>query len=97
MPPERVLRFLLYHTASFRGLSPAPSHHLGVDVFVGTFGSPHVVATSGLSQPIGPPLAMCGPSLSEAGEVGRPSAGGLSPRLVADGSDATQGDAARRR
>ena len=52
MPPERVLRFLLYIEASFRGLSPAPSHHLGVDVFVGTFGSPDVVATSGLAQPM---------------------------------------------
>lgn len=40
MPPERVLRFLLTKEASFRGFSPAPSHHLGVDVFVGTLGGP---------------------------------------------------------
>ena len=47
------------HSASFRGLSPAPSHHLGVDVFVGTGGRPDVSATSGVSQAIafrrGPP------------------------------------------
>src|SRR5690242_1909351 len=30
----------------FRGLSPAPSHHLGADVFVGTFDSRDLVATS---------------------------------------------------
>ena len=57
------------HVASFRGLSPAPSHHLGVDVFVGTVGRPNVVTTSGVGHAIGPPLSA----------VRRPHAGQRSP------------------
>ena len=93
MPPERVLRFLLYNVASFRGLSPAPSHHLGVDVFVGTFGCPVVALDVGDQSVHRDLLSLCGALAQETGEASRPSAGGLR-RLVADGSDATQGDAA---
>ena len=34
-PPKRVLRFRLTKDASFRGFWSAPSHHLGVDAFLG--------------------------------------------------------------
>ena len=50
-------------SASFRGLSPAPSHHLGVDVFVGTLGCPSSPSTSGISQSIGTSSRSVGPSL----------------------------------
>ena len=47
------------HRASFRGLSPAPSHHLGVDVFVGTDGRPSITTTPGVGHFIGAP-SVCG-------------------------------------
>jgi hypothetical protein len=47
MPPERVLVCFCTSGLLFEALSPAPSHHLGVDVFVGTFDSRDLVATSG--------------------------------------------------
>jgi hypothetical protein len=79
-PPERVLRFLLFIEPPFEASSPAPSHHLGVDVFVGTFGSPDVVATPGRAQPIGPPLV-----LSDLARPGPPERDLGAPALVPDG------------
>ena len=71
MPPERVLRFLLHIWASFRGLSPAPSHHLGVDVFVGTFGCPVVVLDVGDQSVHRDLLSLCGALAQETGEARR--------------------------
>ena len=79
MPPERVLRFLLTHVASFRGLSPAPSHHLGVDVFVGTWGTSDVAATSGVVTTMRPSSAV-GPDLRV--RPARTSAAGSSRGLI---------------
>ena len=52
----------------------APSHHLGVDVFVGTFGSPDLVARPGFDQPIGAPLVVWVPSLAQADDFVRAGA-----------------------
>ena len=51
------------HGASFRGLSPAPSHHLGVDVFVGTGGWPDVALDVGDQSVHRDLLRSVGPSL----------------------------------
>ena len=89
MPPERVLRFLLTEVASFRGLSPAPSHHLGVDVFVRTFGCPVVALDVGDHQSIETSSRSVGPSLRRPAKRAPARMG--SARLVAEGSGATQG------
>ncbi len=69
---------------SFEALSPAPSHHLGVDVFVGTFGCPVVTLDVGDQSVHRDLLSLRGAIAQEPGDASRPSAGGLR-RLVATG------------
>jgi hypothetical protein len=56
MRPERVLRFLLYVEPPFEALSPAPSYHLGVDVFVVIRECRRRQRPRTVDQAIGPPF-----------------------------------------
>ena len=87
MPPERVLRFLLTRWPPFEASSSAPSHHLGVDVFVGTV-LPSAIAGAGAVRTWLPPPSS---SMREQREAARVRVTSRTRGLASDLADRQRG------